>query len=151
VLRTLLDTQQRGRKRTNGALWEEVKWSTMWGAPIKASLDNFPSLWGSLFLPEKVRVEAQLCTTQDLCADSRQWQEHVQQANVYNMYKQMSALSEIIPSALPVSAAHPLTIWGGGTIPFIQRCSLLTSTWRLLWCQYDQSFLFESSGRSFFL
>lgn len=44
---------------------------------------------------------------------------HVQWANeVYNMQEQMSTLSRIIPSALPVSAAHPLTIYVcvGGTI-----------------------------------
>lgn len=33
----------------------------MWGAPIKAPLDNFPSVLGSLFLPGKLRVGAELC------------------------------------------------------------------------------------------
>lgn len=104
----------------------------MWGAPIKASLDNFPSLQGSLFLPGKVRVETQLCTTQDLYTKLRQWQVHVQRANmVYNMHEQMSALSEIIPSALPVSAASVdnLCVYLG---PFIPKGCFMTSTWRLL-------------------
>lgn len=123
-----------GSEQMKWALWEEVKWSIMWGAPMKASLDNFPSLQGSLFLPGKVKVETQLCITQDLYTELRQWQVHVQRANVvYNMHEQMSALSEIVPSALPVSAAHPLTINPCVYLgPFIQKGCFMTSTWRLL-------------------
>lgn len=151
MLRTFLDAQQRGRKGTNGVLWEEVKRSTMCGASIKASLGNFLSLQGSLFLPGKVRVETQLCTARDLCAESRQWQVCVQWDNVvYNMHEQMSALSEIIPSYAPSECSTSidnLCVWGG---PFIQRGCFLTSTWRLLWYQDDQSFLLESLGCPFF-
>lgn len=50
-------------------------------------------------MPGKVRVETQFCSTQDFYTESSQWQVRVQRANVvYEMHKQMSVLSEIIPS-----------------------------------------------------
>lgn len=88
-------------------------------APVKASLGDFPSLQGSLFLPGKVRVETQLCTTQDLCAETMASRHTA----LCNMHEKMSVLSKIIPSALPVSAEHPLPICVPVTI-YSKRLSL---------------------------
>lgn len=92
-------------------------------------------------MPGKVRVEAQFCSTQDFYTESSQWQVRLQRANVvYEMHKQMSVLSEIIPSD-SVSAAYPLTI----SVQMWNHLAKEADSWPAR----GGCFLSESSGCSF--